>query len=227
MYKYTTILGAAICILLYVLLAIKTSDYSDATTLSFAVNEKLERYRDKYDREVAKRKVIETNNVNNFIRYQTTDSLLIELQTIVKGIKRELKHGGSATVFEGATNIDKSTVTNVFNSDSNTVYRTSFNDKWTNYNISASVDSIMLNLRIKNKYSVTVGRERVSLFKSIPYAKVTNYNPYSSVKDTRTYRIKLKTKKISIGPYVGYDISSDLTLKPSVGVGVQYIMIRL
>jgi len=226
-YKYVAILGTVVSILLYILLSVKTSRYNDMSNVVSAVNSEISRYRDKYNREVTKREAIETTDINNFLRFKTTDSLILELQNTVNDFKKEIKRGGSATVFEGETNIDKSSVTNVFYKDSNAVYTTLYNDKWVDYNIVATKDSTLLNFKVKNKYSVVIGREKISLFKSLPYAKVTNYNPYSSVKDTRTYRIKLKDKKIGIGPNVSYGITSDFTPKIYIGVGLQYNIIKL
>ena len=147
--KYIPIvlLGSVIVVLLYTNKC--NSDKAiDATNLYSAVISELEVSENKLGQEVAKREIIQTSNVKDFLQLQVgQDSLLMELQGLVKEYKKVLDKGGSATVYEGETNIDESSVTNVTynNNDSLPTYTSIFDNEWIDYNIIAEKDSINLN----------------------------------------------------------------------------------
>lgn len=227
MYKYTTIIGIAVILILLFILRNANKSNTELTNVVSAVNEKMVQYRDKYGKEVTKREIIQTSRVNDFVNYKTNDSLLMELQQQVKSFKKQLKNNGSSTIYEGETKVDKSTVTNVYYIDSNYVYKSNFSDKWITYDIVSSKDSTKLDLKVENKYNVVIGEERVSLFKRKPFATVTNYNPYSKIKDLRTYQVKTKNRKWGLGGNVSYGVSSDLQPRLYLGVGLNYNLIKL
>ena len=53
-----------------------------------------------------------------------------------------------------------------------------------------------------------------------------NENPYSETKSLRTYQVIKKDKKFSVGPFIGYGIGTNFIFQPSIGVSVQYNIIR-
>ena len=227
MYKYTAIISTVVAVVLLFIIRNKNENNEELRNFVSAVNSEMVQYRDKYGREVAKREIIQTDRIKDFLNYKTSDSLLMELQEQVKSFKSQLKNNGSATIYEGETKVDKSTVTNVFYSDSNFTYKSNFEDKWITYNIEANKDSTRLNLKVENKYNVVIGEERVSLFKRKPFATVTNYNPYSKITDLRTYQVKTIDRKWGVGANVSYGVSSDLEPRLYIGVGLNYNLIKL
>lgn len=69
-----------------------------------------------------------------------------------------------------------------------------------------------------------------SLFKQRTYLQVdaVNSNPFNRIEGLQVYKKALpRPKKVSIGPYVGYGISNSLKPAISVGLGVQWSIIRL
>lgn len=94
-------------------------------------------------------------------------------------------------------------------------------------------DSSRLTLQTFDTLSiVTKTVKEGGLFNKKTYLQVDaiNSNPYNHISNLQVYRQPLpKPKKIGIGPFVGYGVSGNALLKPSilVGVSVQYNFIRL
>lgn len=177
---------------------------------------------------VAKISAFETQRTQDFLRYETTDSLTRELQKEVKEMRKYLKRNGSVTKFNTDTKVDTVFVTEVTEVPGKyPIYSSKFNlDNWVYGNISASKDSTKLKVSIKNDYSVVVGREPtgfLGLGKGKSFVQVTNRNPYSSIKELKTYNVSVpRPKRFGLGPYVGVDILG----RPSVGVSVNYDLIQ-
>ena len=204
----------------------KTSKLEESKGLLSSIKSELIQKTNELGQEVSKREIIETYNSKMFTKMELQDSLLKELQKVTKENQRILKKGGSSTIVEGETKIDNSSVTNVFYKDSNTVYKSSFNDEWIEYDITARKDSTELNLKCINKYSIVLGSERQSLFKKRkPFATVTNYNPYTKTKNLRTYQVKMKPQRFTLGVQAGYGVTRD-GLRGYVGVGGGYTIVR-
>jgi len=223
-----------LCIVIVLLLFVNKCNVDktkDITSLYSAVISELEISENKLGEEVAKREIIQTNNIKDFLQLQVgQDSILMELQGLVKEYKKILNKGGSATIYEGETNIDKSSITNItYNNDSLPIYNSVFNDEWINYSIISKKDSTNLSLKVKNKYDIVIGFERTKIFKpKKPYVIVTNHNPYSMTKDLRTYQVKgYKPKRFGIGLSTGIGIGLNLKPQPYIGLGLNYSIIEL
>jgi hypothetical protein len=184
-------------------------------------------FRDKSNRQVAKIKSFESENIKFFTQIKTKDSQILELQETIKSNKKYIKNQGSITNFVTLTKIDTVIKTKIIyqNSDTtNPIYTSKFDlNGWAKGTIEARFDKTLLDLQIKNKYSLVVGKEPQGLFKkTVPFAMVTNHNPYTETTEMRTYQVKLpKPKKWCIGPFAGYNG------KVIVGIGVGYILVRL
>lgn len=183
--------------------------------------------------ETAKNESISGVDIKDFVNAIFKDSAMIELQQLVKENNRNIKKGGSATNFGTQTTIDKSSTTYVtYENDSFPIYTSNYKDKWIDYTILASKDSIKLNQKIFNKYSLVVGREKVKvdgkLFKQWkPYSYVTNHNPYTSTETLKSYQVELdKPKRLGLGVNLGYSLTP-VGLLPSIGIGLNYNVIEL
>lgn len=221
------VLGIALAILIKFYFT-KADKLEESQNLLDSSNSELILSKDKLGNEIAKREVMQTYNTKLFTSLKTQDSLIKELQVVVKDVRKQIKKGGSATMYEGETNVDQSTVTNIFQNtgDSLPTYKSEFNNEWLKYSINSSFDSTSLDLKVKNKYSIVLGSEKKNIFsKRVPFATITNYNPYSFTTDTRTYQVKMKTKRFTFGVQAGYGITNS-GLGPYFGVGGGYTLLR-
>lgn len=196
-------------------------------SLLSSLNSKLELSKNKLGQEVAKREIIETYNTKMFTRMELQDSTLKDLQKLVKDNRKLIKNSGSATILEGETIIDNSTITNIYqDKDSNVVYKSAFKNEWIDYTIMAKKDTTSLNLKFTNKYDIVLGYEKQGFFKKKKaYANVTNHNPYTKTKELRTYQVKQKPQRFTIGLQVGYGITTD-GLRGYIGVGGGLTLIK-
>lgn len=200
---------------------------TESTELLSSLNSKLELSENKLGQEVAKREIIETYNTKMFTRMELQDSTLKDLQKLVKDNRKLIKNSGSATILEGETIIDNSTITNIYqDKDSNVVYKSTFKNEWIDYTIMAKKDTTSLNLKFINKYDIVLGYEKQGLFKKKkPYANVTNHNPYTKTKELRTYQVKQKPQRFTLGLQAGYGITTD-GLRGYIGVGGGLTLIK-
>jgi len=202
-----------------------------AENLNESLNGKLVITKDKLGVETAKRQVIETASAKDFLALKDgLDALTIDLQQVVKDNKKLLKGQGSATIVEGETKVDKSTNTYItYDNDSNAIYKSEFKDDWINYKIMATKDTVLLDYKQTNQFSVVVGSERQGLFKpKKPYVIIKDKNPYNNIVDVRTYQVKApKDKKLGIGVSTGYSINSNFQIAPFIGVGLNYNIIEI
>lgn len=170
-------------------------------------------------------------SAKQFTDLKIKDIEIAKLQLVVSSYKNKLKAGSSVTNATVDTHIDKTTP-NI----KDTVYvssgiridtaklgiNTSYSDKWINYAIVSSKDSIKLKLNVTNEYSVVLGYN-----KRVPFADVINYNPYSTVTKLRAYQVSVpRQKSWGIGFSVGAGFSADLKPRPYVGMGINYNIIK-
>lgn len=202
--------------------------------LQEALNAQLETWKDKDSLNHAKIQVLETRNTRDFLALKTNDSLVMELQKTVKDFGKYLKKQGSATIVEASTDFSTSSETEIGIDPTDSLYPTYksyFNlDGWVIGESFATKDSTTLSMSINNKYSVIIGREGQTLFKpGKPFVEVINENPYTQVKQMRTYQVSLpEVSRWGIGPVGAYGFSMGKTAQvaPFIGIGVQYSVIR-
>ncbi len=190
-----------------------------------------------------------TNNViegktKDFIDLQVKDKEINELQELVKKYKKQLANKGNATNFTSETKIDnsfgikKDTIEiKVVGNDTMKLhkyeYDISLKDKkgieWVSGKAVATKDSLHLEQKIINKYSVIIGEESQGWFKpKKPFVEVINLNPFSETTKVKTYQVETKPiKKIGIGPGVYYGIGNNFQPQVFIGIGIQYNFIRL
>ena len=96
-------------------------------------------------------------------------------------------------------------------------------------NAIARKDSLHLNQKIINEYSVVIGEESQGWFKpKKTFVEVINLNPFSETTKLRTYQVESKPiKRIGIGPGVYYGIGFNFQSQVFVGIGVQYNLFRI
>lgn len=183
----------------------------------------LKTWKDKDSLDHAKIQIIETSRERDFLKIQSKDSTITELQDLLK--KSKINKRGSVTVIKTSTKVNTKTQTQV----KDDIYLSHFNlDNWVIGNTIASRDSTEINLKIKNDYSVVIGNESQGWFKKPKmFVEVTNNNPYTDIKTLRTYKVvSPREKKFGLGPIIGYGIGSNTT-GVFIGIGLQYSLIKL
>lgn len=236
--KYEKYIGIMISILLIIILPIyniialrdKLKEKNDMISY---LGDTLNVWKEKDNLNHYKISVLETTNTKSFLELQTKDNDIRELQSLVSKYKNALKEQGNVTIIKDIIHyvslpkeyypISGDTI--VF---SESVLLDTIDNKWIKgiYGFDKGIST--LELSVMSKYNIIIGRESQGLFKkSKPYAEVFNYNPYANVQSIKTYQVSLpKVKRFGIGPYVGYGFSEGFKPQLSIGIGLQYNLIR-
>lgn len=176
---------------------------------------------------------IRTENVKTFLKLQTKDSQIINLQNQVAKYKNRLEAGSSVTegYVETIADLNKKTPPTIVLTDTvrskDTVYlyptySDSMVNKWISLYSTMSKDSSHYKIQVNNDFSAIVGIE-----KKKPFVEVNLDNPYSKVKRLRTYQVSLpRPKRWGVGPNASWGINGQLQSTFYLGLGVHYDLIR-
>lgn len=234
--EYLILLVACVLTVLIVMKQCKKDDTIVQTnTLYEHANDSVSYYKDKYNNQVASTYLLQGTNTALLLNLKTTNETVKWLQQEVRDNKDKVKDGGTIGVIGTSTNFTATTSTTVLplsNGETNPTYITQQTDStWIVYKIIAKKDSTKFNLKVKNKYTVVFGEEKIKgkLFKKQPVALVTNKNPYTQVTEMKVFEVTNKVRKrISLSVGAGYCVPL-FTFKPQpyIGVGVHYNIINL
>lgn len=224
---YHIVIGIFIALIPYYFIYNKSKEINFYKNNMSALADTLDIYKDQNGNQVAEIQSLQTSKVKDIRDLKTSDSTILELKKIIRQNEKKLKNKGSVTTFSGETKIDTVFATEVrYEKDSLfPVYFSDINlDNWVIGNVEAKVDGVFVDLKIKNTYSIVIGDEKQGLFKKkVPFAMVTNYNPYSETTSLRTYQVDVPRKKrIHIGPALIYDPFSG---QVRIGAGISYSII--
>lgn len=206
------------------------SKVDDLTLQNSVLSYQMISYRNSDSLHVAKIAVISSEKTKQFLKIQSKDSMILQLQQIIKKNKKTLTQPGSSTsLIDSQTSIKgviPTTIevkkTPVEKGEDFPEYTSSIVNSWIDLAISAKPDSTSFDLKVRNKYSVIIGQDKNGSF-----AEVTNYNPYTETVDMRTYSVLMpKKKKLSLGLHAGYGIVG-LGFGPYMGIGLNYDLINL
>lgn len=197
----------------------------------------LEMYKTKEGLNAAKIRSFEVSEVKHFLNLATKDSTILKLQKLVAKNKGVISKQGSVSIINTESHSEATVPTKITNDplipekEKYPVYESNFNLKgWIWGSSIATRDSTSYKLNYKEELSLVIGREKhgfLGLGKSTPYADVTLYNPYSSVKDMRVYDTKLPpAKRFGIGPNVSYGVGSGFKTQVFVGIGISWDVIQ-
>lgn len=213
----------------------KNSRLIESTTLYEHANDSISYYKDKYNNQVASTYLLQGTNTALLLNMKTNNETIKWLQQEVKDNKDKVKNGGTVGVIgtnTSFTNTSSTTVTIDPVNTGNRIYETTNKDTtWIVYKIVSKKDSTTLKLKVKNKYTIVFGEEKIKgkLFKKQPIALVTNKNPYTQVTEMKVFEVTNKTKKrVSINVSAGYCIPLfNLKPQPYIGAGIGYNLINL
>ena len=111
----------------------------------------------------------------------------------------------------------------IYEQDTLVLYRTEYRDRYIEVETAATLDSTRLSIKVKNELDLFHVRERTPLFGAPRYrvtARITN--PYSDVEQLESVLIHPPQRRLGVGLFGGYGMTSEGQVGPVVGVGVTY-----
>jgi hypothetical protein len=198
------------------------------SSLYNSLQDSLTFYKNKNEELVGTISTIQTSKVKDFLEIQSKDKEITRLQSLVKTYKNRMGTGSVAGVIT-TKGFATTTVRTVV--DTSKVYPSYFSEfnlnDWVWGRVKASKDSTEIELQYKEDISFVLLKERKSIFHKYQYSsEVTIHNPYSSVQSFRTYQVKDKTRpKVVIGPNLGFNLTSEFKIVPTVGIGATFPLI--
>jgi len=221
------------------------SEVKSRTSLINGLNGELDIERNKNGSLTAKISTMEINNINMLLDIQSKDESIIQLQNIIKEKNKLNKKLDDALAIQTelflkyVDSVNKNKVIdNVTIGD--TTYQTyersfilynNYDQKdttaWVFGNIVLGKMLFEIDLNIKNKYDVSIGRERKNIFSPWEmYADITTYNPYDNITKVRSYsKQKMRPKRFGIGVTAGIGFTYG-GIGPFVGIGINYNFIE-
>lgn len=199
---------------------VMTNKKQDVINLYENINDTLVTIKNKDSTETSKIALLQAENVKLFLSIKSKDETIIQLQKEVKKNKEQLKNGGSVSIVTVTTTYSSSAKSKDSIVDNRQNFLASNKDTtWIKWNTIANKDSTTLNIKVKNAYTVVIGKEKIGMFKYKPIVEITNKNPYTSTQALRAFEVKdLREERFSIGLQVGYGITFK-GLSPYLGIG--------
>lgn len=190
-----------------------------------SLNSELVVWKDKDSINHAKIAVIETKRAKDFIKLESNDSLVKQLQATVKKHKSKLKNKGSVTNVSTTTEIKATAETQIIEIDSNyTEYRSNFNiGGWVIGTTSSNKNTTTIDFVVTNDFSVIIGEDSNGWFKkSTPFVEIMFSNSDTEIETLRTYQVSApRVNRIILGPAFIVGIDGNVM----IGVGVMYGLI--
>lgn len=229
--KYRTIILLVIIAILVALYLDQCRGVRNDHSISAALNDTLTKTRDTLGRETAKISMVIGSKKSDLLNIKSKDKQIIALQRLLKETKRVL----SATVLSNVSRGHLATSSNIRGRDTirndsiieiYPEYWTIFNNEWEDFNITANKDTIEVEYKVFNKYEITQAyekREKGLFKKKVPVITITNLNPNTETKALRSFAIKPKPRKFSIGvgAYYGFSVFTGVPTA-IIGGGIQY-----
>lgn len=211
--------------------------YEEQIALTEVAADSLQTWKDENGVQRARIRAFETRETETFLKFKTTDSLIIALQGMVKKFEKNLRNSGSATIFRTETKVDTFLVGSVQVLPGDTIRRDSFIELYPKYisefnlggwikgEITMGFDTLKITGESRNEYSVVIGEEKQKGWfkKPLAFVDVSNANPFSETTALRTYKVKKEKKRVQVGlgSYVGYGATriKDGTIQSGMQLG--------
>jgi len=226
--QYLPYIIIVIVILLYLDQCKKRGNESD---ISAALGDTITFERDEKGRQLAKISIITGTSKRQLLSIESQNKEIRHLQQLLRDTKGIL----SATVLSNATRSNLIAHSNIKGRDTIRVgdtiklypeYWTIYSNEWHDFNIIANKDTIEVDYRVFNKYEITQAYEKrkKGLFrKKVPVITIKNLNPNTETLTLKSFAIKPKPRKYSIGVGAYYGISIPTGVPTLIiGGGIQY-----
>ena len=183
------------------------------------LNSEVEYYENELDQEVAKKEALAGKNESLEVLLSKQIDSTKQLKGLVKKFKK----------VNAAGNITQETIVDTVKISYQKPVEFDFVRKWKidkeHYFISGrstnnftSIDK----LKLQNTLSFAIGEQSSGFWKTTYKAEAVNSNPYVKTTGLDTYTYTEQKKRFGIGPYVGIDTN----LQPSIGIGLNFNLIR-
>lgn len=221
------------------------SEVKSRTSLVNGLNGELKIERNKNGSLTATIATMDLTNKNMLLDIKSKDDAIIQLQNIIKRkdkINKDLNNAIAIQTeiflrYKDSINENKVIGDTTIGDTTFQTYERNFvlynnydsNDttEWVFGNVILGKMIFEIELNIKNKYDVAIGRKRKNIFSPWQmYADITTYNPYDNITKVRSYsKQKMRPKRFGIGisAGVGFTYSG---IGPYVGIGVNYNIIE-
>jgi len=158
------LIGAAVLLVLIFEFMLKNDRLNNTLDMYKAVSDSLRITRNDLGQQIAEKNVIESYREKDFLRIQTQDAIIKDLQKTVKRYEGKLQ---TAIISTNTTNTLGSNTTVILNDSTGEypVYKTTWDSKWDKGSIIASKDSIIHNIKIRNKFKFVIGKKSNGWFK--------------------------------------------------------------
>lgn len=212
--NWTKVLLYAVCITLVSFgiqtyrISKKNTTIEDQTSIINGLNDSAKVWKDKQGKLNVKTGVIVTSNPKDFIKIKNLEGQNKKLQDEVKNYEKEIKNGGSVTVFKTETKVKAVTTTKIIDTvfvpiqgeeKPMPVYTSDFNlNGWVIGNTVAKPDSTTVNMKIYDDFSVIIGEDKkgfLGLGTPVPFGLIKSSNPYTAIPESKTYKVQMPKKK--------------------------------
>lgn len=217
-----------IVILLYLDQCKKRGNESD---INAALNDTLTIIINKDGTQTTKTSIITATSKRDLLRLETRNKEIKRLQRLLGETKRLI----SATVFSNSTAARITSTSTISHRDTiylengieiYPTYWTLFKDEWQDFNVTANQDTFLIDYKVFNRYEITQAYEKrkKGLFrKRVPVITIHNLNPHTLTLELKSFAIKPKPRKYSIGVGAYYGISIPTGVPALIiGGGIQY-----
>lgn len=195
----------------------RISELEQTEKLYSVSQDSLKTTKNKLGEETAKVEVLEAEQNTLFTQLHLKDKDINRLQILVTKYEKENGNLNTAIIISNQTilklrdSLRAAIIGYTHPIDSPTVsypiYKRSINKQWYAGTIVMGLDTLDLSLKVKNEYDITIGDEKVSLFKRKSYANITNLNPDTETKVMKVYDKQEKKTKImkpiTVGGVIG------------------------
>lgn len=222
-----------IILILIVILSLRECSHSnEINEVRSQYNDTLTTYIDKNGVKTAKIQVIKEVDTKTFLELKSSKESIKALQKEVLLYKKKLKDATFARVETSVNSTGKTTIikvdTIIVNEDKKIypIYKSNKSNEWVKWDVIASKDSINVDLKVINKFTISQIDKREGVFKpKKTFVEFKNLNPYTETQELQKFEVdnKKKKPKISIGPYIGVNILGS----PTIGIGAMYTLIRI
>ena len=182
-------------------------------------NDSLKIWRDVNNKQNALIKVIQGENTDMFVKLKHSDSVVNQLQQLVNKYSEQLSKQGSATIIHTQTKFD-TILLPMYNSGTR-YYK--HKDKWIDFQVQIDSNNVgKFDLAINNRFDILTYYKREKWYKNKQmYIQVISDNIYTDTKALKSFEVKNRMPKISIGPQLGIGINNQLQITPYIGIGTQ------
>jgi hypothetical protein len=214
------------CLLLVLIGFIRSCDKPSEPIQSLdyqIANDSIAHYRDELNRLVVENRTLTTASLQDFLNFQQKEreynQEITRLQKLVKEFRKDMRGGGVAIVTSSTSQASGQFETRVDTIEVYPTYRFDYDfEGWIWGNVVARPDFSEIEVNYKDELDILVKDNSVF---------VRGNNPFNQSYEVKSFRMpKPKEKRFGIGPAFNVGLNNNFSFNTSVGIGIQYSLIR-